>query len=398
MQQQYRPTQVEVNLDFLEANIWSFRQVLPKGMKILACVKANAYGHGSVYVAQHLQKLGIDYVSVAFVEEGIQLRQNGIELPILIMGYTPPEAIALAWKYNMTVTVFSEEVLQAIRELNRQHQRHKLKVHIKIDTGMGRIGLLPDTESECFIKQMLEIEHVELEGIYTHFACADEKDKSHMLEQYRQFRQLLENLNDQNINIPIIHTGNTAVALDMPSYSYHMIRIGIGIYGLYPSAQVDQQIVKLQPVLALKTKIVSVRTWKKKAGISYGRKYIASPNERIATIPIGYADGYSRMLSGQAEVLIRGQRVPVVGHICMDQCMLSLQSLGNEAENVHINEEVVLIGTQRSMVISAQQIAAKLGTIPYEVICMLSDRVPRVYTQNNVLVYRMNAILNGLLT
>jgi len=393
VQEQYRPTQAEINLDHLCSNVDAFRGTLPQGKKLLACVKANAYGHGAVETARELERVGVDYLSVAFLDEALELRQHGITLPILVLGYTPPEGIAEAWKHDVTITLFSREVLEAIQHLETGTSSRKLKVHIKIDSGMGRLGLLPGDEALAFILEAAKLKQVMLEGMFTHFAKADEQDKTYTLEQYRRFQGVVDALRDQGCVIPIIHTANSAATIDTPELSYNMVRVGISLYGLYPSDEVNHQVVKLSPVLTLKTKAVLVKTLPPHWGVSYGTRYVTQGNERIATLPIGYADGFSRMLSGKAQVLVRGRRVPVVGTICMDQCMVSLQSFAAEAEEIQAGEEVVLIGHQSGAVITAYEVASQLGTIPYEVICMMAHRIPRVYTRNGAVVARINPLL-----
>ncbi|MBY0219352.1 MULTISPECIES: alanine racemase [Paenibacillus] len=395
MQGQYRPTQAEINLDHLSSNVDAFRSVLPQGMKFLACVKANAYGHGAVETARELERIGVDYLSVAFLDEALELRQHGIKAPILVLGYTPPEGVAVAREHNVTITLFSREVLEAIRALDTGSSQNPLKVHIKIDSGMGRLGLLPGDEAIAFIQETAAMEQVLLEGMFTHYAKADEEDKTYTLEQYRRFQSVVEALRDQGCVIPIIHTANSAAAIDTPELSYNMVRVGISLYGLYPSAEVNHQVVKLVPVLTLKTKAVLVKTLPPHWGVSYGTRYVTQGNERIATLPIGYADGFSRMLTGKAQVLVRGRRVPVVGTICMDQCMVSLQSFAEEAEEIQAGEEVVLIGHQSDGVITADEVASQLDTIAYEVICMMAHRIPRIYFRNGVEVAKVNPLLTS---
>lgn len=379
MQVKYRPTQAVIDLDALYSNYTELRQGLPSDMKLLACVKANAYGHGAATVAMELERYGADYLSVAFLDEALELRRAGVKIPVLILGYTPPHGVRTAWEHDITLTVFSWEVLETIRDLDPSEFPHKLKVHIKIDSGMGRLGLLPGEEAVAFIRNALQIPHVEVEGMYTHYATADEEDKSYTLEQYRRFQEVVDTLREHEIHIPIIHTGNSAVAIDIPELSCRMVRIGIALYGLYPSDEVHRDRIKLRPILSLTTELVRVKTMPPHSAISYGAKYVTDRDERIGTIPIGYADGYSRLLGGKAQVLIRGRRVPVVGTICMDQCMVSLQPLAEEAEEIQAGEEVVLIGQQSGGEITADELASMLGTIHYEVICMLAHRVPRLY-------------------
>lgn len=390
MQMIYRPTQAEINLDHLGANYRAFREALPVHMKLLACVKANAYGHGAVAVAREMERLGADYLSVAFLDEALELRKAGIGLPILVLGYTPPEGVEVARQYGVTITLFSQEVVDAIRALPAEGE--KLKVHIKIDSGMGRLGLLPGDDAVSFIRNVSDLPQVMVEGMFTHFARADEENKDYTLEQYRRFKSVVDALRELGISIPIIHTGNSAAAIDTPGLSYNMVRIGISLYGLYPSDEVNRQQVSLTPVMTLKTKVVYVKKLPPQYGISYGTRYVTEEEEYIATLPIGYADGYSRMLSGNTEVLIRGRRVPVVGSICMDQCMVSLKFFAEEAEQIKAGEEVVLIGRQSGESITADELASRLGTIHYELVCMIAHRVPRVYTRDGLTVERINPL------
>ncbi|WP_458119733.1 alanine racemase [Paenibacillus sp. Z6-24] len=393
MQQQYRPTRAEINLDALRANYEAFRQTLPDTTKLLLCVKANAYGHGAVEVSRELERLGADYLSVAFLDEAIELRQHGVRLPILVLGYTGPEAVAAAYEYDVTLNVFTEEVLEAIARLTVDSSGRKLKAHIKIDSGMGRLGLFPE-EAPDFIVKAFQVPVLEIEGMFTHFAKADEQDKSYTLMQYERFQQVDRELRRLGYTIPIIHTGNSAAAIDTPELSPQMIRVGIALYGLYPSTEVNKQVIDLTPIMTVKTAVSYLKTLPAGSGVSYGTRYFTGADEQIATLPIGYADGYSRMLSGKAQVLIRGHRVPVIGTICMDQCMVSLKSFAESAEEIQIGEEVVLIGRQQDQMITADDLASELGTINYEIICMLAARVPRVYYQNGNILSRWNPLLN----
>lgn len=327
------------------------------------------------------------------MDEALELRQAGILIPILVLGYTSPEGIAVAWEYNITVTLFTPDVLEAIRRLPIDPE-HRLKVHIKIDSGMGRLGLLP-ADAPDFIAEVHSVAQAELEGMFTHFAKADEENKSYTLMQYRRFMSVAETLRDREIEIPIIHTGNSATAIDTPLLSSNMVRVGISLYGFYPSTEVSRTKVALHPVMTLKTQAVYVKTLPPDWGISYGTRYFTDSEEIIATLPVGYADGYSRMLTGKAEVLIRGRRVPVVGTICMDQCMVSLKSFAEEAEQIKAGEEVVLIGSQAGVSITADELALHMGTIHYEVICMLAHRVPRVYVREGAAPNLVNPLLQA---
>ncbi|MCD1259502.1 alanine racemase [Paenibacillus athensensis] len=376
----YRPTWVEISLDALRSNIEEFQRVLPPFIKLMAVVKADAYGHGAVGVSKEVIDSGIDYLGVAFLDEALELRNAGITAPILVLGYTPAEGLEIARELGITVNVYSPEVLAALQksEANMPEDGRKLKIHIKLDTGMGRLGLHVEEEAIAFIEAALSLRHVEVEGLFTHYANADETDKSYTHEQYRRFTRIVEHFRAQGVEFPYLHAGNSATAIDLPELTCNMVRLGISLYGLYPSEEVNAQRIELKPVLSLKTGIVHLKTLPPQSGVSYGTIYHTKGEERIATLPIGYADGFSRMLTGKAKVLIRGHQAPIVGRICMDQCMIDV----TDVPGVERSDEVVLIGEQGGLRITAEEVAQQLGTINYEVTCMISHRVARVYVRN----------------
>jgi alanine racemase len=386
----YRPTVAEISLDALERNIRSFRARLPGRTKLLASVKANAYGHGAVETAREAVAAGADYLGVAFLDEALQLRRAGIAAPILVLGYTPPEGFAAAREHGVTLTVCRYDSLDAAAALPAAGP--KLKVHVKIDTGMGRLGLLPGAEAERFLDRACSLPQLEVEGMFTHYARADETDKSYTLMQAERFTRMVDYVRRAELPVSIIHAGNSAAGIDLPEYVGGMLRLGISMYGLYPSAEVNREAVPLEPVMTLKTRIVQVKTLGPGEGVSYGSRYVTRGEERIGTLPVGYADGFSRMLSGKAEVLLRGSRTPVVGAICMDQCMIRLDGVPG-AETVEPGEEVVLIGRQGDSVLTAEEVAAALGTINYEITCMVATRVPRVYRKQGRIVAVVNPLL-----
>ncbi|KRE75430.1 alanine racemase [Paenibacillus sp. Soil750] len=388
----YRPTWVEISLDALRSNIEQFQKVLPAGMKQMAVVKADAYGHGAVEVSKEVLAAGVDYLGVAFFDEALELRNAGITAPILVLGYTPPEGISRARELDVTIAVYSRDVLEALREQGRKQghkAQKKLKIHIKLDTGMGRLGLHTEADAIPFIEEALLLPNVDVEGLFTHYASADEVDKSYTLEQYGRFERIVSYFTDKGETFPYIHAGNSAAAIDLPGLTYSMVRLGISMYGLYPSEDVDQTKIELKPVLSLKTGIVHLKTLPAGSGVSYGTIYHTKGDEQIGTLPIGYADGYSRMLSGKAEVLVRGKRVPIVGRICMDQCMINV----SDVPDVSALDEVVLIGEQGEERITAEDVANQLGTINYEIICMISHRVARVYVRNGERVEALNPLM-----
>lgn len=383
----YRPTWVEVSLDALHHNVSSFRKLLPETMSLMAVVKADAYGHGAVEVVKEAFEAGADYAGVAFLDEAIELRHAGITVPILVLGYTPPEAIHAALEHDITLTVFSEEVLHAAAKTANAHQQ--LKIHVKLDTGMGRLGLADPEQAIAFIEEARSLSNVVVEGVYTHFASADERTKDYTLMQHRRFESVISYFEQKNIRFPYVHTGNSAAAIDSPELSYNMVRLGISMYGLYPSEEVQRERIELQPVMSLVTRPVMIKRVPPNTGISYGVTYRTQGEETIATLPVGYADGYSRMLSGHVETLVQGQRVPVIGRICMDQCMIQVTGL----TDLTLEDEVVLMGRQGTETISAEELAERLGTINYEITCMISHRVPRVYVRNGQRVKVSNPLI-----
>lgn len=376
----YRPTRAIVSLDAWRRNVQAYRRALPADIRIMAVVKANAYGHGSVELAKEAAACGVDAFGVASLDEAIELRAAGVVgVPILVLGYTPPHGLDAAREYDVSLTVYSEEVLDALEQTS-EHPL-PLKIHIKIDTGMGRIGLRDEREAVRFIDRALALNNVSVEGLFTHFARADEADKAPTREQYLRMKRIIDHYAAQGIRFPYVHAGNSAAAIDTPEFCFNMVRLGIGLYGLYPSREVNRERVLLEPVMSLVTQVVMVKTVPAGTPISYGGVYTTGGEERIATLPVGYGDGYSRRLSGAAHVLIRGRKVPVVGTICMDQCMVNVTGM-----DVRQGDEAVLIGRQGGQTISADDLANWSGTISYEITTAISGRVPKVYIREGRMV------------
>ncbi|WP_405080456.1 alanine racemase [Paenibacillus chitinolyticus] len=394
----YRPTYVEISLDALRSNLETFRRVLPGSVHMMAVLKADAYGHGAVEVSKVAMECGATYLAVAFLDEAMELRNAGITAPILVLGYTPPEGIGLALEHDITLTVYTEELLEAAsgyaqRDAAAGGNKPPLNIHIKIDSGMGRIGLHDEDEAVAFIAKALQTQGIRVEGLFTHYANADETDKAYTYEQHAKFAGIVRKAGElPGARFPFVHAGNSATAIDLPELTYNMVRLGIAMYGLYPSEEVNKEQIRLKPVLSLKTGIVHLKTLPPRSGVSYGTIYHTQGDEQIATLPIGYADGFSRLLTGKAEALVRGRRAPVVGRICMDQCMLNTSDIPEAA----FGDEVVLLGEQGEERITAEEIAAKLGTINYEVTCMISHRVPRVYVSGGRRVKAVNSLFRHL--
>lgn len=383
----FRPTRVEISLDALEHNLKQFRRILPTQVDMMAVVKADAYGHGAVKIAQEALRCGVSYLAVAFLDEALELREAGITAPILVLGYTPPEAIRIAADQAVTLNVYTDDVLEALEQ--RDSDEPPLQVHVKLDTGMGRIGLHREKDALDFIQRAMQLPNVTVEGLFTHYASADESDKSYTVEQHRRFDRVVSHFGERGIHFRFLHAGNSATAIDCPELTYNMVRLGISMYGLYPSSDVQKHRISLQPLMSIKSNIVMVKTVPPGTGISYGTIYHTTGEETIGTLPIGYADGFSRMLTGQAHALIHGCKVPVVGKICMDQCMINVTAV----PDVHLRDEVVLLGRQGNEEITADDLAAILGTISYEITCMVSRRVPRIYYRGGQAVDSTNRLL-----
>ncbi len=381
-----RETVIEVDLDAIHHNIQQFKKYLPNHTMIMVAVKANAYGHGAVPVAKAALEAGADALAVAFIDEGIELRTAGLTAPILVLGYTPADAIPDALEANLSLTVYDLESLKMINQVAKE-RGIPAKIHVKVDTGMGRIGLLPEAVPN-FLQNVMKMEYVELQGMFTHLATADERDKIYMNEQLARWEKVLAEVKARGILIPIVHCNNSAGVIENPSSSYQMVRIGISLYGCYPSREVNHQAVRLKPVLSLKSKVVHLKRPPAKMGISYGRTFVVSGNEWIATVPVGYADGFSRALSNQGHALINGVKVPIVGRICMDQLMLDV----TEAMPVRIGDEVVLYGRQGDQEISVDEVAEQLQTINYEVLTSLAYRIPRIYVRNGQIIQIVNRL------
>lgn len=382
----HRPTWVEVDLDAIVYNIKEIKKVVGPQRKIMGIVKADAYGHGAVEVAEVLIGEGVDYLAVSILDEAIALRQAGITHPILILGYTPLEQIKELIRWDITQTVYNRDSIYALSK-EAQRQNKKVKIHIKVDTGMGRIGFIGKQEALRAVKEFKELPCIEIEGIFTHFSVADEENKEYTLKQLREFQEICNTLDKANIQIPIKHCANSAATVDMDQARLDMIRPGIILYGLYPSEEVLKGRLPLKPAMSFKTRIAHIKKVPSNTSISYGRKYITPKDSIIATLPVGYADGYSRMLSGKAKVLLHGKKVPVVGAICMDQCMIDITGL----PDVKIGDEVILFGEG----LPVEELAEKLGTINYEIICMINKRVPRVYRKKEQITSIKNILLDA---
>lgn len=366
----YRPTWAEIDLRAIAYNYRQVKKMIGKNINIMAVVKANAYGHGTVEVSKALESLGVAYLGVATTDEAIRLRDHGIRSPILILGHVLPDEVRPAMERNISLTICGSELLGAVRDAAKHG--HKAKIHIKIDTGMGRIGIWHE-EAMHFIKNLAEEPGVAIEGIYTHFSSAG-RDDFFTTYQIEAFEKLLAKLEDFDINIPLKHAANSIATVDFKRSHQNLVRPGLIIYGMYPKYNFPK-LIRLKPALAFKTRIVYLKDTPAGRSISYGRTYITQKDTKIATLPVGYADGYERNLSNKAEVLVRGRRAPVIGKVTMDQTMIDVGRI----RGVKVGDEVVLIGRQGRNEIRAEKVARMAGTIAYETVCSISNRVPRVY-------------------
>ncbi|MCD6169508.1 MAG: alanine racemase [Candidatus Latescibacteria bacterium] len=370
-----RPTEAIIDLGAICHNISEIRKRVGRERKVLVAVKANAYGHGLVAVARSCTRAGVDMLGVAAVEEALQLRQHGIQCPVLIFNpEESPDGAEEIVKHRITATVYSKE---AASTLSKASLRFDLtaKVHLNVDTGMGRGGLRPE-EAPAFAEEVAKLDGLELEGIWTHFPVADQ-DEQFTIDQIKVFTRCLREIEQRVGKIPTVHAANSAATLKCPSSYFDMVRLGIAAYGLEPFKGASKM-VTLVPALTLKSQIVHLKQVPPGSGVSYGRRFVAGRPTRIAVVPIGYADGYSRLLSGKAEALVRGNRVPVIGTICMDQLMVDV----TDVPRVRKGDEVVLIGRQGSKRISAEELARKMKTINYEVVSRIGPRVQRVYVSH----------------
>jgi alanine racemase len=371
-----RPTIAEIDLAALRHNFQQVRNAIPANCGILAVVKADAYGHGFMDIALELEKLNVAAFGVAFLAEGIQLRKSGIDRPILILGGVYPGQEKKCIGFNLSTTIFSPEQARLLNYVAGKLYR-KAKVHVKLDTGMGRLGI-PYDEAGAFFQKLKGMKHLELEGLISHFASADELDedgKTYTACQAEIFSRVVEEAGREGFSPRYVHIANSAGAFSLDLPFCNMVRPGISLYGALPSADFTGQ-MDLRPVMHLKSKVAMLKWVEPGVSVSYARRYVATQKTLVASVPVGYADGYSRRLTNLGEALIRGKRVRVAGTVCMDWIMLDV----THVEGVSVGDEVVLLGCDREgNCIRAEELADWTGTIPYEIFCGISKRVPRVY-------------------
>lgn len=376
----------EVDLDNLQHNLKQIKKIC-KDKEIIGVIKANAYGHGAMEIAPTLLKNGVSRLAVAVLSEAMELRMSGIKEPIMILGYTPPYLGDVLVDNDIEQAIYSYEDALELSKI-AVLKRKTLKIHIVVDTGMGRIGFLPTKESIEDVYKISELPNIKIEGVFSHFSSADELDKSYTSYQMDNYMEFIHKVEAKNILIPIKHIANSAAIIDLKHTHLDAVRAGIIMYGYYPSNYVLKDSVKLKPVMSLKTSIVHIKKIPAGEYISYGRTFKTERESVIATLPMGYADGYNRLLSNKGKVIVKGNFAPVVGRVCMDQCMIDVTDI----EDLKVGDIVTIIGEENGISYTADDIASQIDTINYEVICNINKRVPRVYKKDGKVINVVNYV------
>ena len=364
----------EISLEAIGHNIREVKKRLPEGVKLLGVVKADAYGHGAVPVASYLENQ-VDYFATATIEEAVELRENGISAPILILGYVSPSQYGDLVEYDITQTIDSYAQALAL-EKEAARQNRKAKAHLAVDTGMTRIGFQVTEHDADEAAKIADLPHIELEGMFTHFSCADQEDKTYCSMQMEKYDKMTALLAERGVTIPLRHICNSAGIMEFDDHHFEMVRSGIITYGIYPSEEVKKERLDLIPALSWKSHVIHVKEVGPGIGVSYGATYVTEkPMTRIATVSAGYADGYPRALSNQGCVLIHGKKAPIIGRICMDQMMVDVTDI----PDVQVEDVVTLVGTDGDETITIEEIANPAARFDYEMLCDISSRVTRVY-------------------
>ncbi|MEK5440387.1 MULTISPECIES: alanine racemase [unclassified Fredinandcohnia] len=378
----YRDTWVEVDLDCIFENVKNMKGFLPEQVEVMAVVKANAYGHGDAEVAKTALEAGATHLAVAFIDEAVSLRHGGIDAPILVLGASRPTDVALAAEHNIALTIYSGEWLDEVLE-NYQGST-PLTLHLKLDTGMGRLGVKEKGELQTILRKIEQNPQLQLEGVFTHFATADEIDTSYFEQQYRNFQAMLEWI---PFKPKLVHCANSATGYRFPDKVFNMVRLGIGMYGMTPSLEIKDQLpYELEQAFSFHSKLVHVKRISKGEKVSYGATFTADEDMWVGTVPVGYADGWVRKLQN-TNVLIDGEFCQIIGRVCMDQFMVRLPN------KLPIGTKVTLIGEQKNKIISVDDVASALETINYEVTCTISFRVPRIFLRNKRIIEVRNPLL-----
>ena len=371
--EKYFRTHAKVDLRAVLSNINEVKKRIEKNTKVMAVIKADGYGHGATILGDFLEN-EVDYYGVATIEEAIELRESGIKLPILILGYTSPSQYLEIVENDITQTIYNLKMAKEISRVATECGK-QAKIHIALDTGMTRIGFDANETGISAIQEIYNLSNLVVEGLFTHFSTADEMDKSYSKLQMHKYDNFVGLLEEKGIHIPIKHMCNSAGIIEFDHHRFDMVRAGIIIYGLYPSEEVNKNSIKLKPALEWKTHVINVKNVEAGHGVSYGKTYITKSKTKIATLSIGYADGYPRDLSSKGRVLIHGKYAPIIGRICMDQMMVDVTHINN----VEIEDEVTLVGKDGDNIISVEELANASESFNYEFVCGIGKRVPRVY-------------------
>ncbi|HDI3055969.1 TPA: alanine racemase [Clostridium botulinum] len=381
-----RAVWAEIDLDNLQHNLKQIKKICGN-KEIIGVIKANAYGHGSMEIAPTLLENGVSRLAVAVLSEAMELRMSGVKEPIMILGYTPWALGDMLLDNDIEQSVYSYNDALELSKI-AVLKRKILKIHIVVDTGMGRIGFLPTKESVEDVYKISKLPNIEIEGVFSHFSSADESDKDYTLYQMNKYNAFINKLEEKNIQVPIKHIANSAAIIDLENTHLDAVRAGIIMYGYYPSNYVLRNNINLKPVMSLKTSIVHIKKVSSGEYISYGRTFKTKRESIIATLPIGYADGYNRLLSNKGKVIVNGKLAPVIGRVCMDQCMIDVTFI----ENLKVGDVVTIMGEENGVSYTAEDIASQIGTISYEVICNVNKRVPRVYKKDGKIINVVNYI------
>ena len=374
----YSRVYAKIDLDAIAYNMEQMKQNIRPETKVMAVIKADGYGHGAVQIAEMMERWNYIWgFAVATLDEAVVLRTEGIQKPILVLGCVFPDQYMEMLKHEIRMNIYTEEMAESISRMAAREGKTAY-MHIKLDTGMSRLGFGINEQSAETIKRISKMPNVNMEGIFTHFTKADEKDKSFTKKQIQEFVWMTERLKEKNVRFTYEHCSNSAGIIDVPEANFDIVRAGISTYGLYPSEEVDKTNVKLKPVLALKSHVAFVKEIERGTPVSYGGTFVAKEKMKIATIPVGYADGYPRSLSNKGYVLIRGKKAPILGRVCMDQFMVDVTQI----EGVSFGDKVTMIGKDGNEILPVEVLSELSGRFNYEFVCDLGKRIPRVYVRD----------------
>jgi len=379
-------TWAEVDLDRIASNVRRLARHVGPRTELMAVVKADGYGHGAVEVAETALESGASRLAVAVLDEGVELRRAGIDAPVLVLGHTPPELARDVVYWGLSQAVYDVGLVEALSRA-AVSEGGQVGVHVKLDTGMGRLGVGTAEEAVALGRRVMELDGVYVEGVYTHFAVADLADKTHTWEQFRRYERMIGEMEGEGIDVGLRHVANSAAAISLPELSLDAVRVGLALYGLYPSPRM-RETIRLEPAMSWKTRVVLVKRLPPGTPISYGHTYVTPTEKMIATLPVGYADGYNRLLSNRAQVLVHGTRAPVVGRVCMDHLMVDVTHIPDVCQG----DEVVLMGEGGAEHVPAEELARLVGTINYEIVALIGRRVPRAYLRDGRVTHIRNLL------